>query len=138
MIVADTSVLVKIVAPEPGSDIARSLRREEIVSPSIWIAEAANVFWRKARAREMEADDADQLFRILMNTIQTIPMDGMAEQALALSFALDHPAYDCFFLRCAIERETFVVTSDARFASAVRRHRKWARHVRLLDEFRVR
>lgn len=138
MIVADTSVLVKIVAPESGSEIARSLRSEEIVSPSIWLAEAANVFWRKVRAREMDADDAGQLFHILMNTVQTLPIDGMAAHALVLSLALDHPVYDCFFLRCAIEQDTYVVTSDRRFADAVKRHRKWSSHVRLLDEFAAR
>ena len=46
---------------------------------------------------------------------------GEPDPALALNLAreLRHPAYDCFYLALAIERDLDLVTADARFVRAV-------------------
>ena len=134
MIVADTSVLVKLVAPEPGADVARRLRQDEIMAPSVWVAETANVFWRKVRTNEMKPAHARQFLEILLGTIRSLGSDALADEALSLALDIDHPVYDCFFLAAAIRENTRVVTDDTRFAAAVRRHGKWSSHLRLLGE----
>jgi len=135
MIVADTSVLIKLIVPEPRSDLARRLRGEDIAAPALWIAEIANVLWRKVQTKEISDSQASSLLRILMSgAIRTLAMEDMAQSALAMAHALGHPVYDCFFLEAAIRENTYIVTDDARFAGAVRRHKKWNGNLRLLTE----
>jgi predicted nucleic acid-binding protein len=134
MIIADTSVLIKLVLAEPRSDLARQLRSDDLASPTIWLAEAANVLWRKVRTNEIAQSHARQALRILEGTIQTIPIEGLAKDALDLAVELNHPVYDCFFLQSAIQQNSYVITDDRRFAHAVRTHKKWSAHLRLLIE----
>ena len=134
MIFADTSVLMKLVLAEPRADLARRLRADELAAPADWIAEATNVLWRKVRTREFSQSQARRALRILEGTIQTVPIEGMAKDALGMAIELDHPVYDCFFLQAAIEGDSYVVTDDVRFARAVRTHKKWSAHLRLLTE----
>ncbi len=135
MIVADTSVLIKLVIPEPDSDLAAALRIEQICAPALWVAETANVLWRKARVGEISQGQAVRFHGdLLSGGILSVPMEELAT-ALLLAITLDHPVYNCFFLEAAIQKNAILVTSDTRFAGAVKRHRKWARHIRLLDEF---
>jgi predicted nucleic acid-binding protein len=48
-IVIDASVAVKWVVREPDSDAADALLDDiELIAPVLWLAEAANVLWRRA------------------------------------------------------------------------------------------
>ena len=135
MIVADTSVLIKLIVPEPRSDQARALRTQGIAAPVLWVAETANVLWRKVVIGEMSEKEALWRHDILASGgIRNLPIEPMAQRALSLSIALKHPVYDCFFLQAAIQENSYVVTDDARFARAVRAHKKWSTHLRLLGE----
>ena len=135
MIVADTSVIVKTVLHETHSDVARRLRSQGIVAPAIWIAEAGNVFWRKQQTKVLSESEARKLFDLLLAApIRTLPFDVGAREAFDIAVALEHPIYDCFFLAAAIQEDTYVATDDARFASVVRRHGKWAHRVKTLAE----
>ncbi len=136
MIVVDTSVIVKLAIPEVRSDSATRLRGDVLAAPPIWQAEAGNTFWRKIQIKQITQVQALPLLRALLNMIVTLdPADDDTEGALKLAVALEHPTYDCFFLDAAIRHDTYVVTDDTRFVSAVRRHRKYTSRVRLLSEF---
>jgi predicted nucleic acid-binding protein len=135
MIVADTSVLLKLVLPEIRSEIAVGLRGEGLAAPSIWLAEAGNALWRKVQIGEISSNEGLALIRALTGGgIATLPMDDRVEDALRLAVQLKHPIYDCFFLDAAIRHDTVVVTDDARFAQAVRKHKKWSSHLRMLSD----
>ncbi|MBJ7377655.1 MULTISPECIES: type II toxin-antitoxin system VapC family toxin [Sphingobium] len=44
--------------------------------------------------------------------IDLIPTAGLADRAMEISLALDHPAYDCFFLASAEMLETMLMSAD--------------------------
>jgi predicted nucleic acid-binding protein len=135
MIVADTSVLIKLIVPEPRSDLARALRTQQFAAPILWIAETANVLWRKAISGEMSKAEALWRHDILASGgIRNLPLEPLAQSALSMSIELKHPVYDCFFLEAAIREGTHVVTDDKRFAHAVRSDKRWDAHLRLLTE----
>lgn len=135
MIVADTSVIIKTVVHETHSETARQLRDEGFAAPSLWVAEAGNALWRKQQVKAISKAEAIALFEMLLAApIKTLPYEMDAYDALDIAVALGHPIYDCFFLAAAIREDTYVVTDDARFAAAVRRHGKWASHLRMLAE----
>ncbi|HEY0301696.1 MAG TPA: type II toxin-antitoxin system VapC family toxin [Rhizomicrobium sp.] len=135
MIVADTSVIVKTVVHENLSATARRLRDQGIAAPAIWIAEAGNALWRKQQVNAISTAEAATLFELLLVApIRTLPIETSAQDALDIAAALEYPIYDCFFLAAAIREDTYVVTDDARFAAAVRRHGTWTSRLRLLAE----
>lgn len=59
------------------------------------------------------------------------PMAELAPRALEIARALDHPAYDCFYLTLAEREHTYLVTADEVLVRRVART-PWARHVRPL------
>jgi predicted nucleic acid-binding protein len=136
MIVVDTSVILKLVVPEVRSDAAARLRSDVLAAPAIWHAEIGNAFWRKIQTKEISEAQAAPLLRSLLGgVIVTLAIEeDDVREALKIAVALEHPIYDCFFLEAAIREDTYVVTDDSRFDSAVRRHRKWAGRMRLLSE----
>jgi predicted nucleic acid-binding protein len=121
-IVVDASVAVKWVLDEPGSDAALLLRGEQLMAPVLWLAEAANVLWRKARAAEITADQADaRLAELLQAPVASLSIEPHLGSALELARRLVHPVYDCLYLALALHHDTHVVTADRRFAAAAAR-----------------
>ena len=119
-VVVDASVAVKWVLRENGSDAADALLDEDgLIAPAIWLAEAANALWRRARMSEIAADEARERLLELQNApVASIAIDAHIEQALMLATRLGHPVYDCLYLALAVRQNTHVVTADRRFASA--------------------
>ena len=135
MIVVDASIAVKWVIPEPDSAKARTLQIERLAAPAIWLVEAANALWRHVRVSQLTEMEAVTRLRQLRNAaIDSVPVDADIDQALALALETGHPIYDCLYLALAIRENTYAVTADTRFSSAVRRHGKWNANLRLLSE----
>ena len=121
--------------PEIDSDKARSLHAQAMAAPAIWLAEAANVLWRRVRLNELSEEEAGVLFRQLRAaSFDSIPIENDVERALNLGIQIGHPIYDCLYLALAIREQTWLATGDARFVSAVRRDGRWSANVRLLSE----
>ena len=118
-VVIDASVALKWVLDEPGSEAAVTLRDQELVAPALWLAEAVNALWRRARIGEITDDEAASRFSELMNApVASIAIEPHLEAALKLATEIGHPVYDCIYLALALHRRTHVVTADRRFASA--------------------
>jgi predicted nucleic acid-binding protein len=118
-IVVDASIALKWVFDEPGSAAATALRGEELLAPTLWLAEAANAVWRRARLGDITADEAVAHFSELANApVVLVVMEPHLERALALAMEIGHPIYDCVYLALALHHETHVVTADRRFAAA--------------------
>ena len=59
LVFADTSALVKLYVDEPGSTAVRRRERDgRFFVSAVARVEVPSAFWRKARAREMDATDA--------------------------------------------------------------------------------
>jgi len=118
-IVIDASVAVKWVLSEADSDAADALLDQDLMAPSIWLAEAANVLWRKGRTGEITTEQANaRLSELLQAPVASLPIEPDLEPALKLAMEIGHPVYDCIYLALALHHRTHVVTADRRFASA--------------------
>jgi len=119
-LVIDASIALKWVIPEPDSEAASALRHEELIAPSIWIAEAANALWRLVRLNELAADEAYQrLAELGGGPVASVAIEPHVDSALRVATEIRHPIYDCLYLAVALHYGSEVVTADRRFAGAV-------------------
>lgn len=130
-VVVDASVALKWVLDEPGSDAASALRRERLIAPAVWLAEAANVLWRRVRIGDITPDEATaRLGELRGAPLASLPIEPVLDRALELAIEIGHPVYDCLYVALALRHDTYVVTADRRFAAASAL--TLARRVRLL------
>jgi predicted nucleic acid-binding protein len=114
-LVIDASVAIKWVIEEHGTPEALALLRHRLFAPDLLVAECANVLWKKARRKEMTAQEALLTARLLQRAdIELAPMRALLETATSLAIALDHPAYDCTYLALAETLACDLVTADRR------------------------
>lgn len=133
-IVIDASVAVKWVLGETGSEAADALLDQDLMAPVIWLAEAANALWRRARIGDITAEQANARLSELLNApVASLPIEPYLERALGLAMEIGHPVYDSLYLAVALRHDTHVVTADRRLASAASRP-GLAGRVRLLVE----
>jgi predicted nucleic acid-binding protein len=118
-IVVDASVALKWVLDEDDSQAAAALREEELIAPALWLLEAANALWRRARTGELTNGEAAERLAELSNApVATVGIEPYLASALDLASAIGHPVYDCLYLAVAIHHKTQLVTADRRFAAA--------------------
>ena len=118
MIVVDTSVAVKWAVDEPGHADALALLDLDVqrYAPDLLLPELAHVLRKKTLRGEIAAEQARAAIRGVTAAIDRfVPSHSVAGAALALSEALDHSAYDCFFLSVAFGSGV-LVTADGVFA----------------------
>jgi predicted nucleic acid-binding protein len=119
-VVIDASVALKWVLDEPGKEAADALLEEELIAPALWLLEAANALWRRARRGEISGEEAKERLTELYNApVTTTPIEDDLLAAADLANVLGHPIYDCLYLAMAIRENTYVVTADGRFHAAV-------------------
>jgi predicted nucleic acid-binding protein len=132
-IVVDASVALKWVLDEPGHEAADALLDEELVVPALWLVEAANALWRRARRGELTGDEAKERLAELANApVATSAIEDDVFAAAELANALGHPVYDCLYLAAAIREGAYVVTADSRFHAIVSQSPAYADKVRML------
>lgn len=133
----DTSLALKLVLPEPGSDRVRRrwaewLREGVIViAPWLWMFEAHAVLRRKLVRQDLTEVEARDAWRILRRQgIRTVHPRGLFDRAWVLAGELDRPnTYDACYLAVADLRRCELWTADARLARAARTKFDWIREV---------
>ena len=121
-VIVDASVALKWVFDEPESAAAITLRDDDLLAPSLWLAEAANAVWKRARLGDITAEEAAVHFCELANApVVSVAIEPHLARALSLAVEIGHPIYDCIYLALALHHETHVVTADRRFVSAASR-----------------
>lgn len=112
--VIDASVACKWFFDEQGSEEARKLLTNGLViAPDLIVAEVTNVAWRRVIQAEVEIDHATAAVAGLISVMdQLVSAAPLGEPALAIAHALNHPAYDCFYVALAEDREAVLVTGD--------------------------
>lgn len=122
MIVVDASVVVKWVVEEPGRPQAMRVFEigQELIVPDLAFAEIANVLRKKVLSLEISADHATRAIMELGDLPLTVLSSSqLASEALKLALDMNHSAYDCFYLACAVGAGT-LVTADEIFANKCR------------------
>jgi predicted nucleic acid-binding protein len=133
-LVVDASVACKWFVAEGDEELADALLSggEGLAAPDVALAELCNIFWRKVRLKQMTPAQAEDAASRAAGHFKTlVPCAALMAHAMRISAALDHPAYDCFYLALAEELAAEMVTADTRLVRAVRRSR-WAKRVRPL------
>lgn len=118
-LVVDTSVALKWVLEEEGTDQALRLLTRTLVAPELLQAEVANSLTKRVRGRELALEQAVRAFDKVMTLIRLVPGSEFGEAALGLSLTLNHSVYDCYFL-AASKKLGPLVTADRVFALKVR------------------
>jgi predicted nucleic acid-binding protein len=121
----DASIVVMLAVDEPGRNEVVSLlaaRDDALVVPDLMFVELSNPLWRKCVASEVTAEQAREALRHSAATFrEVVPDRELAGRALEPAVELKHPAYDCFYLTCAIALAGQELTADFRFAAAADR-----------------
>ena len=118
----DASVVVKWYVSEIHSQEARLLlgHRLERFAPDFVLVELANIFWKKARLREI--GDPQAYFQELSRVRQAVVLSSSAdliERAAQVAAQLDHPVYDCLYIACAEATGSTLITADRRLGNVV-------------------
>jgi predicted nucleic acid-binding protein len=119
-LVLDTSVAVKWVVEEPGSDRAIDLASRPLIAPDLFQAEVGGALTKKVRQHELSAAQARRGFDLILSRVKLLPTEAFGDAALDLSLLLSHSIYDCYFLAAAQVYGPHMVTADAIFARKVR------------------
>lgn len=120
-LVIDTSVAIKWIIDEAGSDKADLLRGADMAAPALLRIEAANVLRTIAARKDVSAQQARELFLLLQTAPVTIvdADDALERRALELALTLRHPVYDCVYLALAERMDRPLITADKRFLRSV-------------------
>lgn len=133
--VVDTSVAMKWLVPEPGSDVACGLRRFRLLAPDLLRVECANVLWRLAATGAMPVDEAfDALSDLAAGPLAYYACDRLEQDALRIALELRHPVYDCYYLALSRQEGVPLVTEDRRLLRAALRHEPFRDLVLALDD----
>ncbi len=121
----DASVVVKWYVCEKYSEEARLLlgHRLERFAPDFVLVELANIFWKKARLREI--GDPQPYFRELHRVREAVVLRLSADligRAAQIAVQIDHPVYDCLYIACAEATGSTLITADRRLKDTVAGH----------------
>ncbi len=116
-VIVDASVAVKWFLLEPLSETARDLLDSEatLAAPDLVLPEIANVLWKRELTGGITGDQVAAAAAALPIFFdEFVSSVRLMARALEIARALDHPAYDCFYLAAAEEPDTRFVTDDVR------------------------
>jgi predicted nucleic acid-binding protein len=131
-LVVDASVAVRWLFEMAGVTQADALLQgsEPLIAPDLVFAEITNAVWKMAMFSSVSTDAAAVSVLKSSDFFHEIaPSNELKDAALKISLELRHPAYDCFYLALAEQRDCQMVTADdkllarcagTRFAKRVR------------------
>ena len=123
MKVVDASVAMRWSIQDGYTSLAQALVSGGgmLVAPDLVVPEVTNALWKMRRSGLISEEQADRaLAEIPQAYTMLVPMSGLIRRAFSIAVALDHPAYDCFYLALAEELGAPLVTLDKRLHSRTR------------------
>lgn len=122
-LIVDSSVAVKWIAQEPGSQAARDIIEsgDRLIAPEHILFEVANALRKKLAQgiihRVQATGGVLVAARAFDELVSTRPL---LEAALDLAIDLNHPVYDCIYLALAARERVPLLTADQRLIVAAR------------------
>jgi predicted nucleic acid-binding protein len=116
-IVVDASVAARWFLHMERREAALALLTsdERIIAPDFTLVELANTAWKANAFGGVPTDTiTDFVKRSSQLFHELIPSSELKDRALEIALALKHPAYDCFYLALAEQRDCKLVTADDR------------------------
>lgn len=122
-IVVDASVAVKWFVREDLHERAVRLLDfvDDLEAPELIVAEVGNIVWKKSVRGQLGQMQARTIVTLMPRCIPVFhPLAMLAEQAVDIAFALNHPVYDCLYVACAKTVKGVLVTADNGLCRSVR------------------
>lgn len=120
--VIDASIIVKLLTEELYSDDAAAALASEPdrIAPEILAYEVSSALSKKVRYAGLSIAAAHQSLAAIPNIVaEQVSLARLSELALSLSIELRHAFYDCLYLALAEQRDSVVLTADAKFIRVV-------------------
>ena len=120
--VVDANVVAKWFVPERLSDVAARLLDDgnELASPDLLWPEIGNVLWKKARAGEITAREANRILQALDQCPVTVfPSRLVLDGALEIALGTGRSVYDSIYVALAVALDCQLATADERLANAL-------------------
>lgn len=122
--VIDANIALALVLDLAFSVKARAAvaQASAMIAPDLIVHETANALWKIGRTSPELRGKAVAMLRVIPALFEDMaPAAEHAASALNLALALDHPAYDCFYLALAEVRGATLITADRKLAAVAGR-----------------
>jgi predicted nucleic acid-binding protein len=122
-LVVDASVAVRWLFDVLGTTAADALLQsnERLIAPDLVFSEIANAAWKMTMFASLSPEAAAQAVLKSSDFFDEIVASlELKDAALAISLKLRHPAYDCFYLALAEQRDCSLLTADQRLLARCR------------------
>ena len=116
-LVVDASVAVRWLVDMDGVAQADALLQsgEPLIAPDLVFSEVTNAAWKMTALADLPRETATEAVLKSSDFFQEIvACRELKELALAIAIELRHPAYDCFYLALAQQRDCQMITADER------------------------
>ena len=116
-LVVDASVAVRWLVDMDGVAQADALLQsgEPLIAPDLVFSEITNAAWKMTALADLPRETATEAVLKSSDFFQEIvACRELKELALAIAIELRHPAYDCFYLALAQQRDCQMITADER------------------------
>jgi predicted nucleic acid-binding protein len=121
--IVDASIALKWFFDEGDEAQAEALAASgaTLLAPVLIQTEVANALWKKGRTGRVTVTEAINICAQLPAFFERLfPVEPLLPEAVALSFRLDHPIYDCIYLSLAHAADCPLVTADRRLVQKIR------------------
>jgi predicted nucleic acid-binding protein len=116
-LVVDASVAVRWFFSINQDYTADELVRSDspLIAPDLVLVEIANAAWKFVRFEGFNPDTTSSIAAEAASGFdELVSSRELLHRALAIAIELRHPAYDCFYLALAEQRECQMITADER------------------------
>lgn len=114
-LVVDASVALRWLFPLSHDHRADDLIRSDrpLIAPDLVLAEITNAAWKFVRFEGHNSETVSSIVAEAANGFdELISSLVLKDRALSIAIELRHPAYDCFYLALAEQRDCQMVTAD--------------------------
>jgi predicted nucleic acid-binding protein len=114
-LVVDASVAVRWLFPLSPDHRADELVRSDrpLIAPDLVLVEITNAAWKFVRFEGHSPETVSSIIAEAANGFDELVSSlVLKDRALSIAMELRHPAYDCFYLALAEQRDCQVVTAD--------------------------
>lgn len=132
----DASVAFKWFVQSPGTARALTVleNRTVLLAPDLIVIEVANAAWKLARSGEITPNHAGRVATSVAPVFGRLALAAeLIDGAFAIASELDHPMYDCLYLRLAELESTRLLTADGRLIRRTQGTR-WESFVERLED----
>jgi predicted nucleic acid-binding protein len=94
---------------------------DDLIAPSLIVAEIGNAVWKRAIWREVSVTDAVRALQTAIGLFtQLIAPSDLAARSTEIAIELHHPIYDCFYVALAERERCPLITADKRLIAVAK------------------